>query len=253
MHSETINKIADASVAKSNLLKKGLHKYILQSALAGAYVGLSMILIFTVGGYLHAANSPTTKIVMGLSFGVALSLVMLCGADLFTGNNLVMTVGLLEKKVNFKEASNIWIVSWIGNFLGAAVIAGLYIASGLAHGFIGEFMIEMAHAKFDPAAGQIFVRGILCNILVCLAVWGYYKLKEETAKLIVIFWCLYAFITSGFEHSVANMTVGSLGMMLSSTVTPALFAKNLIFASLGNFVGGALFVALPYWLISREK
>jgi len=102
---------------------------------------------------------------------------------------------------------------------------------------------------------ELFMRGILCNTLVCLAIWCSMKLKEETAKLIMIFWCLFAFITSGFEHSVANMTLLSISLFIPhpETVSWAGLAANLVPVTLGNIVGGMLFVGIAYWYIAREK
>lgn len=249
-----VENVAHYAEKKIKSLKQSKLSYLSAAALAGMYIGISMIFIFTIGGFLHSANSPAYKIVMGASFGIALSLVMVAGSELFTGTNMVMTIGALEKKTSWMDALKIWLASWIGNFIGAIITVGLFLATGLAKGTTGKFIIEGAQGKISPTALQIFARGILCNILVCLAVWCYYKLKSETAKLIMIFWCLFAFITSGFEHSVANMTLLPLAFILSKgvEVTAAGVAHNLIFATLGNLVGGALFVAVPYWITVRK-
>lgn len=254
MFKTEVENVSHYAQKKIKALKQSKLSYLTAAMLAGMYIGISYIFIFTVGGYLHAANSPAYKIAMGLSFGVALSLVMAAGAELFTGTNLVMTIGALEKKTTWLDAAKIWTASWIGNFIGSIITVGLFLATGLSKGTTGKFIIEGAQGKIAPSALQIFARGILCNILVCLAVWCYYKLKEETARLIMIFWCIFAFITTGFEHSVANMTLLPLAAILSKgiEVTPAGVIHNLIFATLGNIVGGGLFVAVPYWLTSRK-
>lgn len=255
MFSAEIENVVHYAEKKAKVLKEGKAKYITAAALAGMYVGISFIFIFTVGAYLHAANSPAYKIVMGASFPVALSLVMVAGSELFTGTNMVMTIGALEKKTTWMDAIKIWTASWIGNFIGSIVTIGLFLATGLATGNVSKFIIEGAHGKVSPTSLQIFSRGILCNILVCLAVWCYYKLKDDTAKLIMIFWCIFVFITTGFEHSVANMTLLPLAAILSHgvEVSAAAVVHNIIFATLGNIVGGALFVGVPYWFISKQK
>jgi nitrite transporter NirC len=255
MFSAEVENVAHYAEKKAKVLKEGKSKYITAAALAGMYVGISFIFIFTVGAYLHAANSPAYKIVMGASFPVALSLVMVAGSELFTGTNMVMTIGALEKKTTWMDAIKIWTASWIGNFIGSIVTIGLFLATGLATGNVSKFIIEGAHGKVSPTSLQIFSRGILCNILVCLAVWCFYKLKDDAAKLIMIFWCIFVFITTGFEHSVANMTLLPLAAILSHgvEVSAAAVAHNIIFATLGNIVGGALFVGVPYWFISKQK
>lgn len=256
MYSEQINNLSAVAVKKDNALKNSKSKYLVASALAGMFVGLGIVFIFTIGGILNAANSPETKIMMGAAFGVALSLVMMCGSELFTGNNLVMTVGALEKTVTWKSAINIWIYSFIGNFIGALVLASLYVGSGLAkYPATSEFILKSAGTKMSAPFIEIFIRGILCNILVCLAVWCFFKLKEEVAKLIMIFWCLFAFITTGYEHSVANMTLLSVALMIphKDPVNFIGLLNNITASTLGNLVGGAVFVGAAYWYISKPK
>jgi nitrite transporter NirC len=252
---ETIEKVCDSAVAKLKLLNKSKLRYLISSALAGAFVGIGIILIFTIGGNLSSVNSPFTKIVMGLSFGIALSLVLMAGSDLFTGNNMIFTISTMEKKTSIKDTTRIWIFSFVGNLIGAAILSLIYAYSGLTKGVVGAFILKTAALKMHTPFLQLFLRGILCNILVCLAVWCFIKLKEETSKLIMIFWCLFAFITSGFEHSVANMTLLSISLFIphSNQITLGGFIYNLSAVTLGNIVGGALFVGLAYWVVLREK
>jgi nitrite transporter len=255
MYSEEFNKVASAAKAKVELLKDNRLGYFISSMLAGIYVGLGIMLIFTVGGLLNSANSPATKIVMGLSFGVALSLVIFAGSELFTGNNFVMTVGALNKSVSWGDTIKIWIVSFIGNLTGSILAGSLFFMAGLASGPVGEFIAKTSATKMSLPASDLFFRGILCNILVCLAVWCSFKCKEETAKLIMIFWCLFVFITAGFEHSVANMTLLTIGLLspAGAAVSIGGYAYNIAMVTLGNIVGGAVFMAIPYYIISRKK
>ena len=254
MFSEEINKVAQAAKAKSNLLKSGKVKYLLSSMLAGLYVGLGIMLIFSIGGILASAESPFTKIVMGLSFGVALSLVIMAGSELFTGNNFIMMIGSLKKTVTLLDTIKIWIFSFVGNLLGSIIGAYAFYAAGLARGPVGQFILSASATKMALPIHELIFRGILCNILVCLAIWCSFKMKEETGKLIMIFWCLFAFITTGFEHSVANMTLLSIGLFIPHTAAVSLsgFIYNLSFVTLGNMIGGALVLAIPYYLISKE-
>ncbi len=255
LYSEEINKLSASAIKKEKLFKQSKMKYLVSAGLAGLYIGLAIVFIFTIGAMLYSGHSPASKIVMGASFGIGLSLVLLCGSDLFTGNTLIMPIGALEKKVSWKSAATITVFSYIGNFVGSVLLAGLFVASGLATGDTAEFILKGAAGKMAPTFMQLFIRGILCNILVCLAVWSFYKLKEETAKLIMIFWCLYAFISSGFEHSVANMTLLTIALMIPHKASISLnsWIHNLTAVTLGNLVGGAIFVGLAYWYISKEK
>ena len=255
MFNEELNKVSLAAKSKFQLLKENKIGYFISSMLAGIYVGLGIMLIFTIGGLLTSASSPATKIVMGLSFGVALSLVVFAGSELFTGNNFVMAVGSLNKSVTWGEAGKVWIVSFIGNLVGSILAATLFYMAGLATGPVGEFIAKTSEAKMSMPATELFFRGILCNMLVCLAVWCTFRCKEESSKLIMIFWCLFVFITAGFEHSVANMTLLTIGLLspLGHAVSVSGYAYNILIVSLGNMVGGILFIAVPYFIISRNK
>ena len=255
MFNEELNKVSLAAKSKFQLLKENKIGYFISSMLAGIYVGLGIMLIFTIGGLLTSASSPATKIVMGLSFGVALSLVVFAGSELFTGNNFVMAVGSLNKSVTWGEAGKVWIVSFIGNLVGSILAATLFYMAGLATGPVGEFIAKTSEAKMSMPATELFFRGILCNMLVCLAVWCTFRCKEESSKLIMIFWCLFVFITAGFEHSVANMTLLTIGLLspLGHAVSVSGYAYNILIVSLGNMVGVILFIAVPYFIISRKK
>lgn len=255
MFMDVIEKVSSSGSAKVKLLNKSKAKYIVSSALAGMFVGLGIILIFTVGGILSSANSPYTRILMGASFGIALSLVIMCGSELFTGNNAILTISTLSKKTTWKDTWRIWIYSFIGNLIGSILLAFLYSKTGLATGAVGDFIVKIAETKMALPVTQLIIRGVLCNVLVCLAIWCSFKLQSEAAKLIMIFWCLFAFITAGFEHSIANMTLLAIGLFIphAAGVTWSGYAYNIALASLGNMIGGIVFVALTYWYISTDK
>ena len=255
MFSEEINKVSISAAMKSKLLKKSKPKYLMAAAFAGVYVGFGTILAFTIGGLLAEVQSPGTRIVMGATFGIALSLVIMAGSELFTGNNMIMTIGSLEKKVTWIDSVNIWIYSFIGNFIGAIALAALFVGSGLVRGSTAAFILKVSQGKMALPITELFLRGILCNMLVCLAIWCAFKLKEETAKLIMIFWCLFAFITIGLEHSIANMTLLSVALMIPHTAAISIggLVHNLLWVTLGNFLGGAVFIGAAYWFISKDK
>jgi nitrite transporter NirC len=218
------------------------------------YVGFGILLIFTIGGLLSQTDTPAVRIVMGISFGIALSLVIMAGSELFTGNHMIMTIGNLEKKVTLRNSLNIYLFSFIGNLLGSIFIAYLFALAGLAKGSTAEFIGRAAQVKMSLPWVELLARGILCNTLICLAVWCSFRMKEETGKLVMIFWCLFAFITTGFEHSVANMTLLAVALLAPGATAGAIagFFYNIGIVSLGNFIGGALLVGAAYWYISTE-
>lgn len=254
MFLSVINKVSTAGVTKARNAKKAPIKYLVASSLAGAYVGLGILLIFTIGGQLSPSQVPFTKIIMGISFGIALSLVIMAGAELFTGNNLVLSISTLNKETKASDLSRVWILSYIGNFVGSAVVAFFFVQSGLASGTVLEFFNNVSIAKTSNTISHLVFAGMLCNILVCLAVWCSIKLENEVAKLIMIWWCLFAFITTGFEHSVANMTIFMVSLLSgSSAITVSAMAYNLIWVTLGNVIGGVLIGSIYFYISSEKK
>lgn len=255
MYREAYANAANAASKKFNLLKNNPMGYFLLSILAGMYIGFGILLAFTVGSQL--GTNPAANLVKGLIFGVALSLVIIPGAELFTGNNFVMGAGLFEKKVNFGQAIALWIICWLGNLVGAALLSWIYTASGLDIPTVAAAFTKAAAAKMSAPALQLILRGILCNILVCLAVWSGFQTKDDTAKLIMVWWCLLAFFSSGFEHSVANMTTLVVALMdpikAAGAVSMGGLWYNLLWVTVGNIIGGVFFVAFPYWAGSRSK
>ncbi|WMI80566.1 formate/nitrite transporter family protein [Anaerotignum sp. MB30-C6] len=255
MFLEEIESMANISKKKVDTMKTKPLGYFLMSMLAGIYVGIGIILIFSVGGLLNAGGFSGTRIVMGVSFGIALSLVVFAGSELFTGNNLIMSAGISKGKVSVFDTVKLWIFCWIGNLVGSVLLALMYVQTGLAIGEVGEFIAKTSVAKTSIPANELFFRAVLCNILVCLAVWCSNKMKSESGKLIMIFWCLFAFITSGFEHSIANMTLIAIGVLnpMGEAVRIGGYFYNLFFVTLGNMVGGIAFVAIPYIIAASQK
>lgn len=251
MYNETYEAVANAAVAKDNFWKNNKFGYIIASLAAGMYVGLGIILIMTIAGRLGKAltifNPDLGKflipLVIGPCFGIALSLVIMAGSELFTGNNLVMTVGAHAKKVNTKSLLTIWTVSFIGNLIGSIILGGLFVLSGQhKNGFAVDFIRSLTAMKTSAPALELFFRGVICNMLVCLAVLTSIRMKSETAKLIMIWWCLFAFITMVTEHSIANMTIFAVDMFTQGPQYISGYAYNLAFCTLGNIVGGGLVI-----------
>lgn len=255
MHNETLEKLTIAAKNKVNLLNSSRLKYIVSSAFAGLYVGIGILLIFTIGGLLTSANSPMTKIMMGVSFAIALSLVVMTGSELFTGNNMVMTAGTLNKGTSTKDLIRVWVYSFVGNLLGSLLVAGLFVGTGLVNkGAVMEFFATTSLAKASLPFMDLFFRGVLCNILVCVAVMCSFRTNDDTAKLIIIFMCLFAFITSGFEHSVANMTIFGVALFSSSIKGATLMGAiyNLFIVTLGNIAGGALVMGAGAYILGKK-
>ena len=186
---------------------------------AGAYIGFGNLLINTIGGQL--AGAPATKLAMGAAFGIALSLVVIAGSELFTGNNLVMAAGIFQKKITVSEAVKLWIVCWIGNLAGSALLAVLFHFSGLNNEATATFLATAAATKMTVPFVPLLIRGILCNVLVCLAIWC----SQLTVALL--------------DPAGQAVSIGG-------------YFYNLVTVTIGNMIGGICFVALPYY-VSQAK
>lgn len=243
---------ATAAAGKVTMLRQNPGGYFAASVLAGMFIGFGILLIFTIGGLL--GNQPYTKIVMGASFGIALSLVIIAGAELFTGNNMIMADGLIGHTVTLGDVVRVWVVCYIGNWVGAVILSLLFVAAQGAAGPVGQFIAQGAAGKMALSPAALFFRGVLCNILVCLAAWCGFRCQSDSGKLIMIFWCLFAFITTGFEHSIANMTLLTVSLLapFNAAVSIGGYVYNLVFVTLGNIVGGVVFLAIPYGLMARQ-
>lgn len=256
MYTADHERMASSAVKKHRVLEVSLLRYLVLSGMAGSYVGFGIALIFSLGGPLAAAGLPDMKLVMGASFGIALTLVMFAGSELFTGNNMVGVIGGLSRSVTWGQVLQFNFWSWLGNLIGSLVLAWLVVQSGVfAKGATTELIQKVAGVKMALGPWELFVRGMLCNWLICLAVWMAGRTSSDAAKIMLIFWCLFAFIGIGFEHSIANQSFLGMALFLphEAAVTWEGFWYNQLFVVLGNVVGGGLFVGGLYWLVSPYR
>lgn len=245
---QTVDLEADAAVHKLDLMRlPGL--FLVRTMLAGAYIGIGVLIMVTAGGPLVQAGSPWAPLINGLVFGIALSIVVVAGGELATSAMMILTQGIVSKTVRPGRAALGLVAVLAGNLLGAMVFAALLHFSGVLgpDTAAGKTIAAMIEHKAAETTTQLFVRGILCNLMVCLAIWCAGRLQSEGARLVMIFACVLVFITSGFEHVVANMTTFSFGLLGGLPhATVAEFARNVAAVGLGNLVGGALLVGVAY-------
>jgi nitrite transporter len=252
MYLDTVDQLAATAVAKTAFLKRAPGGFFLSAMMAGAFVGLGIILIFSVAS---DADPAYRSLVMGCSFGVALTLVIFAGSDLFTGHTMFMTHGVLRHRVSLGDLASAWTMSWVGNLGGCAVLAVVFVlggGGGMLHSK-SMFVMTVAAAKMNAPVIALLARATLCNWLVCLAIWMSARTTSDAAKCILIFWCLFAFIGSGYEHSVANMTLLLIALLgpHPATVTWGGLAYNLFWVTIGNIISGAGIMGLGYWWMSR--
>ena len=248
-------------------------KMVLKGMLAGAFIALAGAASSTAS---HAIeNVGAARSLAGAVFGVGLMLVLFMGADLFTGNCLSITA-IMDKKITWKQVIYNLIVIWFSNFLGALIIDVLVVASGnldYSYGLLGAYTIKVAVGKVALAPMAGLTSGILCNILVCFAVLMAVAANDIGGKVWAIFFPILAFVICGFEHCVANMFYIPAGIMAKAN--PAYVEKamevyhltaeqiegltivnslsNFIPVTIGNILGGMIFVGLPMYLVHRKK
>ena len=242
------------------------------SVMAGAFIAFgaagSCVAVHTV------ESAGVAKALAGALFAAGLIMVVVAGGELFTGNSL-MLMALAEGRISPWQLLRSWFVVYAGNFAGALLTAGLVCLSGqwgMSGGLLGASVIKTAVGKTALSFRNAFFLGVLCNWLVCLAVWMSFAARDIAGKVLVIFFPIWLFVTSGFEHSVANMyyipagilaaaepalagraaSVGLSPEALANLNWGAMLQANLLPVTLGNVVGGGVLVALAYWFVYRR-
>ncbi len=226
--------------------------------LAGAYIAFGGLLAIIIGGGspgIAAENPGLTKFFFGAAFPLGLILVVIAGAELFTGNTAYFLPNLLSKKQKPIAMFRNWFWVYSGNFIGAVFVA--YFITHLTHIVHKEPFIDAVHniaiGKTSHSFGETFLKGIGANWLVCLALWLGMAAKDVNSKIIALWWPVMAFVTFGFEHSIANMYFIPLAIFEGADITWGTFIiKNLIPATLGNIVGGGFFVGMAYGYLNNK-
>lgn len=239
---------------------------LLLGILAGVFIALGAYASSVAS---HGVSDPgLQKVVAGTVFPIGLILVLICGSELFTGNAL-LSIAWAEKKITTGQMLRNWTIVWVGNFIGAVLVAILVFSAGLlTTGTVGGYAVKIAATKASIGFGPALASGILCNIIVCLSVWGTYASKDVMGKIFMGFFPIFAFVIAGFEHCVANMYYFSIGLLakmnpafveashvsaekLDNLTVGGIF-NNLIPVTIGNVIGGAVCVGLVYWFIYRK-
>lgn len=220
------------------------------AVLAGAFIAFGAMFFTVVVTGSELGYGPT-RLIGGVAFSLGLILVIVGGAELFTGNSLVV-MAWASRDIPTALLLRNWGVVYLGNLIGAVGAAVLVHLSGTlaaGGGAVGETAVGIAAAKLALDPGAAFVRGVLCNALVCLAVWMCYAAQSVSGKVLVILFPITAFVALGFEHSIANMYLLPVAMLHAGAFDVAGLAVNLLVVTAGNVVGGGVFVALVYWVI----
>jgi formate/nitrite transporter len=250
---QLFQRVEQAAIRKAHLSMLSL---LMLGILAGAFIGFgAMANTFILSDPM--ASMATTRVVGGLVFSIGLIMVVVAGAELFTGNNLLV-MAFVDQKISLTELLRNWMIVLIGNAIGAFLLAVLVSQSGhleLLGGKVARQYLAVADAKCALPIFKAFISGILCNMLVCFAVWMSFACRSVTDKILSVIFPVTVFVAAGFEHVVANLYLFPVAIMAmddSSTyihLNASGVISNLIPVLLGNIVGGGLFVGLVYYVV----
>ncbi len=249
------------TIAKSghSKIQTNTLKVLLLSFLAGAYIAFGGFLAIKIGGgipQIKAMNPGLASFIFGSVFPVGLVLVVLAGAELFTGNTAILIPALKKKSITYTDIAKNWGLSYIGNFIGSVFVAYCFVAltGALEQEPWHSATISIAESKVNQDFVTLFFKAVACNWLVCLAVWLAVSSNQVSGKILGIWFPIMTFVALGFEHSIANMFFIPLGIFQGADVTwSQFFIVNLLPVTLGNIIGGTLFVGAIYSYVYLDK
>lgn len=254
METEALYKIEQLAAKKLRIYTQSKLHYMLRSIIASMFIGFGVIVAFKTASFFYEVHSPFTYPAAALTFCMAIILIYYGGGDLFTGNTFYLSFSSLRKKMSWRKTVKLLCLSYIGNMIGAVAFAGMIWATGLfASEHIYGFLIEVAHKKVDATTLELFVRGILCNWLVCLAFFAPYMMKSDGAKMFIMILLVFSFFIAGFEHSIANMSVFAISIAAEGwgALSMGQIMHNLVPATVGNIIGGSVCMAMFYYYINK--
>lgn len=236
---------------KYNIMKTDPLRFFVRSFMAGAYLGAAAILSYTLGAMLQD-HGVIGKIAVAATFGIGLVAIVYLGAELFTGNCFVTIMPVLKGELKLRDILPMWVVCYLGNFVGIALICFLFVKSGAQSALLKPYLQTLMEAKLNFNAFELLIKGILCNFIVCIAAYSGIKIKDETARLIVIMVFVMAFVLPGFEHCVANMGIFTMGVtQLGSSVDWSILPLHMLISTIGNIIGGSVLLAVPIYIVFR--
>jgi nitrite transporter NirC len=248
-----VEKAAAAGAGKLKLLQHDPLRYLVRAIGAGMGLTLVVFVFWVLKQNLH--DSPLGPVIASGFFGVGLTIIVFTNTELFTSNNMYLTVSSAEGRTSWKHTLLLWTSCYFGNLAGAILITVLLLGAGsLSELPPDHALFNGAVQKTQQSWNVIFFKGILANWIVCLAVRVALRCKEEVAKILVLILIVFIFVYLGFEHSIANMGTFSMAFVGGSNLTVGGALHNLLFSTLGNVVGGVLLVGLPFtYLNPRER
>ncbi|MUG46243.1 formate/nitrite transporter family protein [Paenibacillus woosongensis] len=254
METESLYKVEELALKKHKIYKQNPLHYIARSMLASMFIGFGVIVAFKTGNFFYMEQSPLTYPMAAITFGAAIILIAYGGGDLFTGNTFYYSFAALRRRLKWVEAAKLWVLSYAGNIMGAAAFALLIFLTGLfTDSSVNSFLLNVVEHKMTTSTSELFFRAILCNWLVCLAFFIPMSLKGDGAKMFAMMLFVFCFFISGYEHSIANMCTFAIALVLDQSVTISFAGvlHNLIPVTIGNLIGGVIFMGFMYYYVNK--
>lgn len=253
MEVKPLLEVEHLALKKQKIYRQSRLRFISRAMLASMFIGFGVIVAFKTGNFFYLEHSPLTYPMAALTFGAAIILIAYGGGDLFTGNTFYFTFAALRKKISWGEVIKIWMTSYVGNILGAALFAFIIYTTGLfndAH--VNGFLLSVVEKKMEAPGMQLFFRAILCNWLVCLAFFVPMALKGDGPKMFSMILFVFCFFISGYEHSIANMCTFAIALVLNhpGTISISGVIHNLIPVTIGNLIGGGVLMGWMYYYVN---
>jgi nitrite transporter NirC len=239
-----VEKAAHSGALKVSLLHLDPSRYVLRSVGAGMFLTVVGFVFWVLTQNLN--DSSFGRVIAAAFFGVGLMIIVFTNTELFTSNNMYLSVSSAEGRTSWKQAVLLWITCYFGNLVGALLVATLLLGAGSLQLPADHALFTGALHKAHQAGSVIFIKGILANWIVCLAVRMALGCQDKVAKILILILVIFIFVYLGFEHAIANMGTFSMAILGGGTLTFADALHNLLYTTAGNIVGGVLLVGLPF-------
>jgi len=256
MESNALEALRNKAQASAQMVQHRPMEYLIRAMLAGIYLGFATIFCLKTVNRMYMDLEPMTGFVAAILFGVALVMIVYGGAELFTGNTMYFTISTLTGYTSVKTTLRVWTFCFIGNALGGLFFALLMAPTGIIQELgMQNWLFALVEGKMNHTTIEIFFRAILCNWMVCMAIFLPKTLKNEFAQIFTLMLLVSVFFVSSFEHVIANLVSFSLVLIIPhpETITIGKAIHNLIPATLGNIIGGALFMGALYTWLNVKK
>lgn len=256
MEQQPLEQVEALALKKLALWNRNIFHFLLRSMLASAFIGFGVLVAFATGNPFDVIQSPAAGPLAAIAFGSAIILIAYAGGDLFTGNTFYFTFASLRGKTSWGDAVKVWITSYLGNLIGAVLFAALLWASGLfKEPYTNPMLIHLVEKKMHVSTFELFFRAIMCNWLVCMAFFIPMCLKGDGVKMFAMILFVYCFFIAGLEHCIANLSSFSIVLMMDhpDTISIGGAVHNLIPVTIGNMIGGGIFMGVIYHVLNPNS